>query len=391
MKTTVNVIGGGLAGLTAAITAAENDAQVRLFEAHSHLGGRGRAIAGPYLAHEGAHVFYADGPHYRWLKHRGFVDGLGWPKAGDWLQLRFRADGRLRRLPPAGFASMQSQTFRSAPVDTSFRDWASKIWGEHRSMQAASAITVVTYRADTADLSAAYVWDLFGRVYGPRVPGIRWVRGGWQQVLDRMASRAIELGVAIETSARIDSVPDDGPTIVATDLDSARRLLGDETLRWDSGATGLLDVAVPFDRRDRTLVFDLDEGAFHESYSMQDDSAAPSGESLFQLQMPLAAGESVQENRERLGRFAAQTVPEWEARATFHRFATARNRTGAVDLPGHTWRDRPAIDRGADTYLVGDMVAAPGMRGEISINSAIAAAELATAARSALPTGGAWK
>jgi thioredoxin reductase len=49
-----------------------------------------------------------------------------------------------------------------------------------------------------------------------------------------------------------------------------------------------------------------------------------------------------------------------------------------LDLPGRTWRDRPAIDRGDGIFLAGDLVAAPGMRGEVSMNSALAAARLAT-------------
>ncbi|MFI9412215.1 hypothetical protein [Nocardia gamkensis] len=68
-----------------------------------------------------------------------------------------------------------------------------------------------------------------------------------------------------------------------------------------------------------------------------------------------------------------EVVPGYRERATFRRTATAKGRTGALDLPGQTWRNRPAIDRGDDVYLVGDMVAAPGMRGETSINSALRA------------------
>ncbi|HEY6425280.1 MAG TPA: hypothetical protein VIY28_18980 [Pseudonocardiaceae bacterium] len=49
-------------------------------------------------------------------------------------------------------------------------------------------------------------------------------------------------------------------------------------------------------------------------------------------------------------------------------------RTGALDLPGLTWRDRPAIDRGDGVFLAGDMVAAPGLLGEVSVNSAVMAA-----------------
>ena len=41
-------------------------------------------------------------------------------------------------------------------------------------------------------------------------------------------------------------------------------------------------------------------------------------------------------------------------------------RTGALDLPGKTWRDRPAIDRGDGVFLAGDMVAAPGCLSEIA-------------------------
>ncbi|NQE69314.1 hypothetical protein [Nocardia gamkensis] len=69
-----------------------------------------------------------------------------------------------------------------------------------------------------------------------------------------------------------------------------------------------------------------------------------------------------------------EAAPDHRERATFRHTATAKGRTGALDLPGQTWRDRPAIDRGDDVYLAGDMVAAPGMRGEISINSALPAA-----------------
>ncbi|MDL4813510.1 FAD-dependent oxidoreductase [Actinomadura opuntiae] len=376
---TITVIGGGLAGLTAAIACAEAGASVQLYEAHRTLGGRGRATPPPYVAHDGAHVFYADGPHYRWLATRGFVKGLGWPSPAALAGARFRAGGRLRLMPPVAMLRAQARFRLKAPVDEDFHTWASRRWGAATARHMANAISVVTYDADTGRLSAAFVWDLFQRVLGPHVPAIRWVRGGWQTVLDRMAAHAADLGVKIETGSRVDALPDGGgPVIVATDLASAGRLLGEDGLAWTSGHCVLLDVAVRSRRGDRTLVFDLDEGGFHESYSMQDDSTAPRGESLYQLQMPVREGESHEEAHRRLRSFADSLLPGWQERATFHRTATAKGRTGALDLPGRTWQDRPAIDRGDGVYLAGDMVAAPGMRGEISINSAVTAARLAT-------------
>ncbi len=52
-------------------------------------------------------------------------------------------------------------------------------------------------------------------------------------------------------------------------------------------------------------------------------------------------------------------------------------RSGALDPPGTSWRDRPAIDRGDDVYLCGDQVAAPGCLAEVSFASAIEAGSLA--------------
>lgn len=384
MADQITVVGGGLAGLTAAIACAESGAPVRLYEAHRRLGGRARAAQGPYAAHEGAHVFYADGPHYTWLQKRGFVAGLGFPGAVDLAKLlSFRVDGRIRAVPPPRMLRVQSRKGLSAPVDVDFHTWASGRWGESTARQLANAISVATYDADTGRLSAAFVWGLFQRVFGPKPPAVRWVRGGWQTVVDRMTTRATELGVTIETGARLGMVPTGGPVIVATELAAARRLLADDSLEWSSGYAALLDIALRRGRGDRNLLFDLDEGGFHESYSMQDDSVAPAGESLYQMQMPVRAGESHADAHRRLAALADQVLPDWRNRNTFHRTAMAKGRSGALDLPGQTWRDRPAIDRGDGVFLVGDMVAAPGMRGEISINSALAAARSATASRAA--------
>ncbi|APU13067.1 FAD-dependent oxidoreductase [Actinoalloteichus fjordicus] len=380
MTREITVVGGGLAGLIAAITCAEAGAAVTLHEAHGSPGGRARATDEPYVAHDGAHVFYADGPHWTWLTERGLVGRLGRPRARALLHSGFRSGGRIRLRLPAGFLRMVLHRRRPAPVDRDFHSWASEHYGEQAALAAANAISVVTYDAHTGRLSAAFVWRLLHRVFAPKPPAVRWVVGGWQSVVDRLAERARELGVHIESNSRVTEVGA-RPTIVATELASARVLLGDESLRWESGHCEMLDLAVREDRRrDHFVVFDLDEGGFHESYSMQDPTVAPPGESLFQLDMPVRVGESKAEARRRLETFADLALPDWRERTVWKRTATARGRTGALDLPGQTWRDRPAIDRGDDVFLAGDMVAAPGMRGEIAMNSAVTAAQGALAA-----------
>ena len=83
---------------------------------------------------------------------------------------------------------------------------------------AANAMGVVTYDSDPGRLSAAFVWDLFQRVTAPRAPAVRYVVGGWPAVIDRMVARAPELGVRIETSSRVDALPEPRSTPETADV-----------------------------------------------------------------------------------------------------------------------------------------------------------------------------
>jgi hypothetical protein len=66
--------------------------------------------------------------------------------------------------------------------------------------------------------------------------------------------------------------------------------------------------------------------------------------------------------------------PGWRDRQVWRRRGMANARSGALDLPGRTWRDRPRVERGDGVFLAGDMVAAPGLLSEVAFNSAVAAA-----------------
>jgi hypothetical protein len=100
--------------------------------------------------------------------------------------------------------------------------------------------------------------------------------------------------------------------------------------------------------------------------------------------MPIRPGESVAAAHERLERLLDAAYVDWRARETWRRRQVMTGRTGALDPPGKTWRDRPAIDRGASVFIAGDMVAAPGCLSEIAWASAIEASRLALSARGSL-------
>lgn len=376
--TRITIVGAGLAGLTAAIACAEAGADVVVHEAHAVPGGRARTTPPPYVAHEGPHAFYADGPHWRWLVDRDLVGRVATLPLAEARGIRFHRDGRLRRTPPAGLLAMVAHRRRRAPVDQDFHSWAAALHGADTARAAANLMGVATYDADPGRLSAAFVWDQLLRVTAPGAPAVRWVVGGWSSVVDRMVARARELGVRIETSSRVDALPEP-PVIVATQLESAGGLLGDDALSWESGRCLLLDVGVRHDRHDAFVVADLDDAGFVERVSGVDPTLAPPGHSLVQADMPLKPGEPRAAAVSRLERLLDLGLPGWRERTAWRRGGVAAGRSGALDLPGYTWRDRPAIDRGGGVFLAGDLVAAPGMRGEVSINSALVAARLATA------------
>ncbi|MFI6577738.1 phytoene desaturase family protein [Nocardiopsis sp. NPDC050513] len=368
----ITVVGGGLAGLTAAIASAERGAHVTLWEAHGRLGGRARSTEPPYVVNDGPHALYTDGTPYAWLAARDLVPPVSRPTPAFLAGGRIRNGGRVTPPLSAGLVGAVRRRSLRAPHDQDFATWGRANLGEAATRAVCGFLGVVTYEADPGRLSAAFVWERFVRVAAPRWPSVRYPRGGWGSLVERMASRARETGVRIETGVRVTELPDT-PTIVAVPLASARSLLGDGTLEWESGHSLLVDLGV---RRTKapTIVFDLDESGFVECYSFLDRSIAPEGEDLYQAQLPVRAGESRAEVTARMDRLLDDVLPGWRERVTWRRDQMCRGRTGALDLPGRTWRDRPAIDRGDGVYLAGDSVAAPGLLAEVSVTSGLAAA-----------------
>ncbi|MFI2777892.1 NAD(P)-binding protein [Streptomyces sp. ALB3] len=377
----IHVVGGGLAGLTAAITAAESRIPVTLHEAHHTLGGRARTSDGPYLTNEGPHALYRRGPHWAWLARRGLLGPVASVPPLEGARFHFRRGGTLRRTPPLALLRLARRTAHRAPVGAGFLSWATGQVGEEGARAAAHYMGVALFHHDPGSLSAAFVQERLRRATA-LPPEARYPVGGWAQLVDRMASRAWNLGVRIETAVRIgpgdlSGLRREGPVIIATHLDSARTLLEDPTLTWESGRTALLDLALRTRRGDPFVISDLDAPGWIERFTAQDPGLAPTGEQLVQAQIPLVPGTPRADAVRRAEDLLDLGFPGWRSRTTWRREALASGRTGAVDRPGTTWRDRPAVDRGDGVLLAGDQVAAPGLLSEVAFNSGIEAAVLA--------------
>jgi phytoene dehydrogenase-like protein len=375
----ITVVGGGIAGLVASIACAEGGAQVRLLEAHERLGGRGRSTEPPFVANLGPHVLYANGALWSFMAERELLPPMARPPLGG---VRFRAGGRVRRVPPVAFqrAVLRLWRTRAAPDDVSFRAWAAERCGERAAELLSRSAGVFAFHHDPGELAAGFLWERFRQAFLDLPPKARYARGGWSALIDGLESGARARGVQVETGARVSgSALPSGPTIVATELREARALLDDTTLEWPSGRTVALDLGLGARRGDPFVVWDLDEAGWVERFSAADTTLAPESHSLVQAQMPLRPGKSADDAERRLEALLDAGLRGWRERVAFRRRQLLDGRTGALDLPGTSWRDRPAVDRGNGVFLAGDCVAAPGLLSDPAVTSALEAARSALA------------
>jgi phytoene dehydrogenase-like protein len=376
----ITIVGAGIAGLVAAIACAEEGSRVRLVEAHESVGGRGRSSDGPYKANLGPHAMYHDGAFWKWMRERDVLPAHASPRLTG---VRLRLGGTLRRTPPLSvLPAVLRLRGREAPVNVDFRSWAASHTDDSTAGMLSAAAGVFTFHHDPGELSAAFVWSRMVRLLLTAPSIVRYPVGGWSSLVDSLERRVRELGVTVETGIRLDALPGT-PTIVATELDEARELLGDSSLRWQSGRTVCLDLGLRYRRGDPTIVSDMDEAGWIGRYSAANPSIAPDGEELVQAQMPIRPDESPDQAALRLERLLDVSIEDWRERETWRRRQVMDARSGALDMPGTSWRERPAVDRGDGVFLAGDMVAAPGMLSEVSWASGVEASRLALQALNA--------
>src|SRR6202042_758490 len=120
----ITVVGAGIAGLTAAISCAEQGAPVVLVEAHEQLGGRARTLSGPYKANLGPHALLSGSPFWHWMGERALLPPAVRPPLSG---VRFRWRDDIRRVPAVG-ATIVTERMRGkwAPVQFLDHTWANR-------------------------------------------------------------------------------------------------------------------------------------------------------------------------------------------------------------------------------------------------------------------------
>jgi phytoene dehydrogenase-like protein len=218
----VAVVGGGIAGLAAAVYLARGGRTVTVFEKNRHLGGR----AVTHLRHGfrfnlGPHAVYRFGPGSRVLRELGIPIRGGIPKRGGTVLV----GGRQHRLPVSPLSILQSSLLpmkgkleavrllcrlpgmNTRPFELmSVREWADRFIRNVTLRDFfLSLCRVVTYSTDERQC-ASVALDQLKRA----MLGVVYVHEGWQKIVDSLHSTAVAAGVNFVTSSRVIGVETDG-------------------------------------------------------------------------------------------------------------------------------------------------------------------------------------
>jgi phytoene dehydrogenase-like protein len=418
-QTDIAVVGGGMAGLTAACYLAREGVEVALFERASILGGRAatRDFDG-FLFNRGGHALYTGGAASRVFEELGVFYEHGTPKDTFVLQA-----GRISPFPadPLGLlhadlldAGDKLALFRffvalgtakpRALAKTSVEEWLDLKVRRPQTRRLMEAVARTLVYSTALDLVSAemFVEKLQRSLRHP----VHYIDGGWQILVDGLRAAAERAGVQIAGDTSVEGVElSDGrargvrlrdgsvvrasAVIVATGpRDAAKLIDGEDDQALRRIVDGLvpariacLDVAL---RRlpvpDRPVVQDLDSPRFMSAQSVY-SRVAPEGGALvisFKQLDPRHPGDPREDERD-LEDLLDAAQPGWRDVVVRRQYLPRIEAAGALPVAeegGFAGRPDTEVPGIADLYLAGDWVGPEGFLVDASMASARRAARL---------------
>ena len=391
----ITIVGGGLAGLTAAATAARAGADVLVHEARNELGGRARtAMIDGFSFNQGPHALYAASHGIGVLRDLGItVKGKRPPAAGGHGRLR----GKVGLLPGSPIEAIKSRivglrtkaqlgalvanpkkALRTETAGRSMQQWIDEQLRDDDARLIMAMITRVgTY---TDDLSTIDAHAALHQVVGALTDGVLYLDGGWQQIVSHLERVATDAGAKIDHGNKVNTLADlrdsdavilanGGPSHVAKFLGGESRAAND----WVTGAQPVfatcLDVALRSLPNPKVRVcFGVDEPLYLSVHTPSAQLAPPAGGELMHV---MQYGDNAEDPRSTLEGLIDATQPGWHdvvvAQQYGRRMLVAHDRP----KPGLGLSGRPAV-RVPDcdnVFIAGDWVGARGLLADASLSS----------------------
>ena len=427
----VVVVGGGLAGLTAAVVASSAGSRVTLLEARSGPGGRARSerVDG-FVLNEGAHALYVDGEARAVLERLGVqAPGRVPPAAGS----AGLVDGRLVLLPVDARSLLQTTllSWRAKPgaarllaalpgidpaglAGATVAEWSSTATTDETTRRLLHALVRVSTYAEAPDhLDAGAA---LSQVQRSLSGSVRYLDGGWQRLVDQLRAIALRRGVTIRTDTRAHAVGPGadggvvlevsggttvragsavlavgGPRHAASLLGSHRSSLAAAAAQAVAATASTLDVCldVPWGTGP-SFVLGIDEPLYLSLHGPGAGVAPPDG-SLVSLARYHRDGEADDPERTsaRLEAMLDTVQPGWRDHVVHRRFR--RRAVVTADVPGAASGGlagrTPVTGSGVPGVLVaGDWVGPAGMLADAAVASGEDAGRLAASAAARVRT-----
>ncbi len=415
------VIGGGIAGLTAATYLAKAGKSVTLYEKAKAVGGRATTDQKKgFLFNLGPHALYSGGQGVKILRELGVeFSGEKPGLSGSYAVYR----GRKHTFPNGGVALMTTSLFGLA-AKLEAGAWLSKVgkikteeiqhltiqeWLEKEVRQPevrdliCTLFRVSTYGNAPALMSAGAA---VAQLQLALASNVYYLDGGWQTLVNGLRSAAEKAGVKIISHVKVEkivsekkvkgvrlsdeSLPEASIVIAAVSPNDLCDLLeGDnqtEVTGWAKKAipvkAACLDLALKSLPQPRTtFALGIDAPLYFSVHSEQ-AKLAPDGGAMIHVAKYLApnAKESAQVVEQELEIFLDLLQPGWRTALIEKRFLphmTVANAVIDAERGGSGGRPGPAVPGIQGLFVAGDWVGAEGMLADASFASAKLAAELA--------------
>lgn len=395
----VAVVGGGVAGLTAASLLGRAGLDVLVFERRREVGGRARSSREDgFVLDEGPHALYRTGSMARVSRALG-VD-LSGDTGPTWNAWAVREE-KIARYPvsvPALLATsalgwgekwelgrLMAVLPRRNPAEvagTPVGPWIERELEGSRARDLVRALVRLTTYCPEDDLDAAAA--LAGLRKGSR--GALYLDGGWQTLVRGLRRAAGEAGASVRTADRVRAVERDGASlrlhraeghpldarfaVLAVGPSEAARLLepAPPSLRQAAETARPLRAAclsLGLERRpepDRALALGVDEPMYASDYAGP-AAVAPRNGALIHAVLYLGGRTpSPEEDRARIERFLDRVHPGWRRLVQTRQYlpgAVVSHHTPLVAAGGLAGRYGPAVDGAERVFVAGDWVAGP--------------------------------